>query len=143
MALQIQKSVFGTAQNAANGRREDLPKAKYWVNFGYTVQMQNDEGAIEDRFVSGCGVGLDTIKPRATNSSNEGYALFNQACNDLHEQFMAEARTLKPGETRIISTDPVTGLQVQLRHVQEERTMPVEGNPFRRVIAFGSAEKAA
>ena len=106
-------------------------KAEYWINFGYIAPVTGSNG--EEKFVSlPIGIPLDTQEHLATNSRNPEFAYFQAARNDLLDKLIAVAKTLAPGESRIICQDPVTGLAVQLRRVGEEVPELAAGavNPF-------------
>ncbi|MFA7188517.1 MAG: hypothetical protein WC117_00345 [Sphaerochaetaceae bacterium] len=119
---------FGAKPVAA---KEALPKAEYWLNIGYGVDVQTEAGQ-EHRFVSlPMGIPLDTQTELSTKSSNAQFAQFQAARNDLHAQIMAVAETLKPGEDRILK------LEIQLRRVNEDvAEATTENNAFARVLAL-------
>ena len=99
----------------------DKPKAQFWINVGYEVQVQAGD-QVETRFVSlATGIPVDTQEKLATNSRNAEYAAFQHARNNLHDQIMEAAAALSPGEERMLN------LQIQLRRVNDEMA-PAEGN---------------
>lgn len=120
------ETTFGNqAKNNGSTNKDNRPKAQYWINIGYTVQVKGEQGP-EDRFVSlPTGIPLDTQEALPTNSRNAEFAAFQAARNNLHDQIMAAAAKLQPGEEKLLN------LQIQLRRVNEE-TAPVaaELNPF-------------
>jgi len=108
------EKTFGNQAKAATAVKEDRPKANLWLNIGYSVEVDTAEG-VEQRFVSlPVGIPLDTMEPLPTNSRNADFAAFQAARNNLHEQIMAAAQALQPGEEKILN------LQIQLRRVNEE-----------------------
>ena len=112
MSLNFEHT-FGKPQ-ANNSSKDDRPKAQFWLNIGYPVTVKTESGE-EQRFVSlPTGIPLDTQEPLATNSRNAEFAAFQAARNNLHEQIMAAAQALQPGEEKILN------LQIQLRRVNEE-----------------------
>ena len=117
----------GTAAPVAG--KQDQPKAQYWLNVGYPVTLDTDGGP-EDRFVSlPLGIPLDTQEHFATNSRNELFAQFQGARNDLLDQIMEVAKTLEPGQDRILN------LSIQLRRVNDEAPAPTnENNVFVRKL---------
>jgi hypothetical protein len=127
-------------KNNANARSAtpaaDRPKAGVWVNIGYSVKVDVVEnGAVvgqEDRFVSlPVGIPLDTTAPIPLKGSNEGYNAFVTARNDLMEQLMEFAKTLKPGEDKMVD------LQVQVRRVDEPAApVAAANNPFAKKLSF-------
>lgn len=104
--------------------QNDRPKSQFWINLGYPVDYQLDDGSTEQRFVSlPIGIPLDGQERLPTNSKNEQFAAFQVARNELLDQLMAIAQTLEPGEDKIIN------LKVQIRRVNEE-VIRTEDNPF-------------
>lgn len=131
MSIDFNKT-FGTNNVAAGkGSKADLPKAKFWLNIGYAVDVDTDQG-VEHRFVSlPMGIPLDTQEALPTNSRNQDYAAFSAARNDLHEQIMAVAQGLAAGEERILN------LQIQLRRVNDEApSVSAENNQFARKLVL-------
>ena len=79
------------------------------------MQVQTADNQQETRFVSlATGIPVDTQEKLATNSRNAEYAAFQHARNNLHDQIMAAAQKLQPGEERMLN------LQIQLRRVNDE-----------------------
>ena len=102
---------LGARSNSTN----DKPKAQFWINVGYEVKVQTADNVEETRFVSlATGIPVDTQEKLATNSRNAEYAAFQHARNNLHDQIMAAAQKLAPGEERMLN------LQIQLRRVNDE-----------------------
>lgn len=125
-------NTFGAPKTAAAAAsaKTDRPKAQLWVNIGYASGVIDENG--EDRFVSlATGIPLDTMEALPTNSRNVEYARFNAARNDLHDQIMAAAAALAPGESKMLN------LQIQLRRVNEEQAdVGTDDNQFARVLAL-------
>lgn len=119
-----------SAASSSTGTRRDLPKAKAWLNIGYTVPVRVQDGEEvreETRFVSlPVGIPLDTMDEIQITSRNTEFAQFQAARNGLLSELKAAAEALQPGEERIIN------LQIQLRHVNDAVTAPAadETNPF-------------
>lgn len=128
MAVDFAQTFGGKKSNSAS--KEDKPKAQFWINIGYNAEGAGEDGA--DRFVSlPTGIPLDTQELLPTNSRNEEFAAFQSARNDLLEQIMAVAKTLKPGEERLLN------LQIQLRHVNAEReAIAPQDNKFSRPLSL-------
>lgn len=110
-------------------------RSQFWLNIGYAVDVdvETDEGVhTENRFVSlNSGIALDRVQELKANSSNQEWAMFQQARNDLLEQLLDLANTLKPGEAQVID------LQVELRRVKDESAtvaVDIEANPFARKL---------
>lgn len=130
MSLDFNAKTFG-AQQAAAATKEDRPKAEFWLNIGYLSDVKNPETG-EHRFVSlPQGIPLDTMEPVKTNSSNNEYAAFMSARNDLMDQLLEHARNLAPGQTCDVN------LTIQLRRVNEEQA-PIDpkNNPYSRKLQF-------
>lgn len=109
---------FGQPAAKAAGNPADRPKAEFWLNVGYDSGVKDEETG-ESRFVSlAAGIPLDSIEKLKTNSSNRTFAQFQAARNELHDQVMAIAAKLEPGQSVIVDTG--TPLQVQIRRVREE-----------------------
>lgn len=123
---------FGNNKPAAgSSNKQDLPKAEFWLNLGYTADGIV-EGEETPRFVSlPIGIPLDTQELLPTNSRNKVWGAFNAARNDLHEQLMAVAKQLEPGQERLVN------LQIQLRRVNEEAPdASAENNEFVKQLAL-------
>lgn len=111
--IEFNKPVVLNLGNRGNSNA-DKPKAQFWINVGYEVQVQAGD-QLENRFVSlATGIPVDTQEKLATNSRNAEYAAFQAARNNLHDQIMEAASKLKPGEERMLK------LQIQLRRVNDE-----------------------
>lgn len=110
---------------AAQPARE---KAVLWLNLGYSSGVIDDDG--KEKFVSlPLGIPLDTQEHLPTSSKNADFAKFQAARNNLLDQLMEAAKSLAPGESRVVK------LEVQLRRVSAEAgEIPVEGNQFARKI---------
>lgn len=103
----------------------DRPKAQYWLNVGYTVQEETEDGVV-DTFISlPLGIPLDDQKALPENSSNARYAALSAARNSLYEQLMAVCAELGDGEEQLLD------LQIQVRKVRGEAATVKSGeNPF-------------
>lgn len=132
MAITQFNKTFGKTAPAATAN-SDKPKAQFWLNIGYAVDVQSEEGPMT-KFVSlPTGIPLDTQEELPTNSSNEEFRMLRLAQNDLLEQLNAFAQTLQPGEERILD------LQIQLRRVKgEQAPVAASDNPFIAKLNFGS-----
>ena len=110
--------------------KADKPKAEFWINIGYHVEVQTSEGK-ENRFVSlPMGIPVDTQEELPTNQRSVEFAALQSARNNLLGQIMAAAKDLKPGEERNLN------LEIQLRRVNEEvgSMDPTAENPFVQVL---------
>lgn len=141
---------FGNKMNAGlsngssgRGNREAKPDPQLWLNVGYQIEVEGEAGP-ETRFVSlPMGIPLDTMDAVKTNSSNELYAAFQQARNDLWQQMLDIGAQLKAGEERIIALDSEVGLAIQIRRVNAAReAVKPEANPFSRRLALGAKAAA-
>lgn len=131
MALNFaprQQTTFGTRAAASS---EDKPKANYWLNVGYTVEVALEDGTTEKRFVSlPFGIPLDT-QEKLPMGRNPQFNQFQAARNDLLDQIIAYASTLEPGDEAIIN------LELQLRRVGQPVEAPkTETNPYAMKLAF-------
>ena len=135
MSLNFEHT-FGKPQ-ATNSSKDDRPKAQFWLNIGYPVTVKTESGE-EQRFVSlPTGIPLDTQEALPTNSRNAEFAAFQAARNNLHDQFMAVAAKLQPGEEKIIGLGD-SGLALQIRRVNEASApVSTEHNPFVVALSFG------
>ena len=133
-AINITKPTFGPKTTAAvTGTAR--PKAQIWMNLGYEIQVPNNEGGMETRFINlPMGLPLDTMEEVATTSSNEVFAAMQIAKNDLLKQLLAAAADLPAGGERIVN------LQVQMRRVNDVAANVTLSdpavNPFLRKIAL-------
>lgn len=114
---------------------ETRPKSEFWLNVGYTVDVETDEGVIE-RFVSlPFGIPLDTMKPLEISGSSDVFAYLRMAQNELLESLLEAAHELKPGEARVIGAGDQ--LAIEIRRIKGERTDLKAGtNPFARKLQF-------
>lgn len=130
MAIDFQKTFGASSNNVASTGKTDRPKSQFWINIGYDSGVQDAEG--NNRFVSlAVGIPLDGQEKLPTNSRNAEFAAFQAARNDLAEQIMAVAKTLQPGEERLLN------LQVQLRRINEEHAeIAPENNQFARKLSL-------
>ena len=132
MAIQSNTArVFG-ARSSAAAPSDERPKAQFWLNVGYVSKVKDEDGTY--RFVSlAQGIPLDNVETLATNSSNQNFAYFRQAQNELRDDLLAEAKQLKPGEDMILEAGP-SGLTFQIRRVRDEQAAPTGDNPFRQKL---------
>jgi hypothetical protein len=117
-------------RGAANGNRQDLPKAQFWLNFGYMAGEGDNE-----KFVSlPTGIPLDTMERVSVRSSNQEFAMYQAARNALLDQLLEAAAKLEPGDDYVINADG--GLAIQIRRVNAEQAAPSTGsdNPFARKL---------
>ena len=132
--LNFPTSLSSTSAATSNAAK---PKAEFWLNIGYNVEVQLTDGmgimSTETRFVSlPVGIPLDTMTLLPMDSQNEGYRAFQSARNGLHDAIMGVAKTLKPGEEKLLGGTGAAGeLTVQLRRVAAPAA-PVQAaaNPF-------------
>lgn len=132
------KSLFDGNNESATSRK-DLPKAKFWLNIGYTASTvvnnpETGEPEQVDRFVSlPVGLAIDTMSPLALgNTSNADWNAFQTARNDLLDQVQNKAMELKAGEECIVK-----GICIQLRRVAEAvaPVLPTDNQYSRDVFA--------
>lgn len=137
------RKTFGQNAPAQQGEAqvEKIP-AKFWLNFGYTVQVPDEEnGGMKAEFIGlPNGIALDTQKELPLNGRNQNYLNILDAKNGLLRDVLKECETLEAGEMRVILEDITSGLQVTIRRVKDkvEPSAPVE-NVFRRNV-FGRGE---
>ena len=132
MSVDFTKMSFGkTETSSSSSKKDDKPKAQFWLNIGYQVEVPTDSGN-EDRFVSlPQGIPLDTQEAVSTKSKNKDWQAFQVARNDLLSQMLKLAETLEPGEEKLLN------LQIQLRRVSdEEEVTEVQGNPYARTLTL-------
>ncbi len=119
-AIDFRKSVLPTT-----AAPQERAKADFWLNVGYTVDEQTDEGVVQTFISLPLGIPLDDQKTLPENSSNQRYAALSAARNDLYQQVMAACGELADGEERILD------LQIQIRKVRgESATVAAGSNPF-------------
>ena len=129
MKLNLKKPAAATANTEAR------PKSEFWLNVGYTVEVDTDEGVVE-RFVSlPFGIPLDTMKPLEISGNSDAFAYLRMAQNELLEALLEAAAELKPGESRVLGAGDQ--LSVEIRRIKGERTDLKKGaNPFARKLSF-------
>ena len=130
MAVANTKSApitFGQRYANAAVPPQEKPKSEFWLNIGYTREVETEEG-IDSKFVSlPIGIPLDTQEHVNANSRNNDFAEFQSARNDLLDEIMEFARTLEPGK------DAILNLEIQLRRINEDRpSVPSTSNKFSR-----------
>ena len=121
--------------------QQDRPEAEYWINLGYSVDTQNDDGDTSTMFVSlATGIPLDTMSDFDLSRINSPTMRnLRQAQNDLKDQLLQAAATLEPGGSIIIMTDDNTGLQVELRRRKgAQAPSAIAENPLARKLNFAS-----
>lgn len=112
-------------------KTDEIEKSQYWVNVGYEVEVETDQGT-ETRFVSlNAGIALDRVQEMKTNSSNAEWNHLCAAKNDLHTQLMEAASQMKPGESKLVQ------LQVEIRRIKEDAPIISSSeNPFSVKLKF-------
>jgi hypothetical protein len=124
--------LFGNKSPASAPAADDRPKAQFWINVGYAVEVQvsgpDGKTVQEQRFVSmPIGIPVDTQEELKTNTRNVEWNMLQQARNELVHALTEAGNELEPGEERIVN------LQVQLRRVKDEAAAPdITANPFLR-----------
>lgn len=128
-------TTFGQKGKTETAKGDERAKAQFWLNFGYDSGVPDDNG--KNRFISlPQGIPLDTMELLPTNSRNADFRAFQSARNDLMGQILDVAKTLEPGEEKIIALSD-NGLAVQLRRVNEEQAeIPAGDNQFSRKLAL-------
>lgn len=128
-------AAFGKGKSAS-APAADRPKSQFWLNIGYTVEVDRQEDGVtvgtESKFVSlPVGIPLDGMQVLPVNSKSEEFAAFQTARNDLLNQLSELATGMKPGEERIVK------LEVQVRRINAEAApISAASNPFSRKIAL-------
>lgn len=132
MSLNWTPTKFGTQQAAAASTpAADRPQAEFWLNLGYTSELQNPETQ-EFIFISlPQGVPLDTQELADTNVRSNELAAIRGAQNDLHAQLMEFVSTMQPGESKTIK------LEVQIRR-RKAAVEPIDpaNNPLIKQLSF-------
>lgn len=132
MSLDFTPTKFGAQQQAAaKPAAADRPQAEFWLNLGYTTDMQNQETG-EYLFVSlPQGVPLDTQELADTNVRSNELAAIRGAQNELHAQLMEYVSNMEPGESKIIKLE----VQVRRRKAAVEPIDP-KNNPLIKQLSF-------
>jgi len=120
---------------SAAAATEARVKSEFWLNVGYVVEVDTDEGVVE-RFVSlPFGIPLDTMKPLEISGNSDVFAYLRMAQNELLESLLEAANELKPGESRVLGAGDQ--LAIEIRRIKGERTDLKPGaNPFARKLQF-------
>lgn len=109
------------------------PKAQFWVNIGYPIEVQDAAGQVERKFVSTpMGMPLDTQEKIAITGKNVNYIAFCTARNTLLDDLIEQAGPLEPGQ-EVEFPIGNTGLFLQFRRVDVAGAAPVidaANNPF-------------
>lgn len=145
MAINNGRSIFGSngtgnrmgLEGAAGKASEDFVPSKYWINVGYNVDIEDENGNVTTDFVAlNKGIPVDTIRQVETNSNNNRFYFKAMAQNELLANVREATKSLAPGESRIFEGGD-HGLCIQLLCVAEKRVAPsADENPFVRKLAF-------
>jgi hypothetical protein len=128
MALDLSKLVIPTQHGNATVQQE-RPKAKYWLNIGYTVSTPNGDTFVSTPY----GLALDTMTKCKESSSNEQFSMLQQAKNGLLDQLLEGCANIPAGEDILLGTLP-NGLEIRIRHAKDE-AVPTSGvNPFMKKL---------
>ena len=118
---------FTAAANATtrSANTADRPVAKVWLNVGYDVQIKNEKGETETRFINlPVGIPVDTMEALPIRGQNEGYAQMRAAQNSLLEQLQGAGDNLRPGE------EVEVRLTLKLRKANEQLAINNDENPM-------------
>lgn len=116
---------------AANSRNADFTPADYFLNIGF---MDVDEDG-NDIFISlpkGVALSDDDIKP--ITGSTPQYRNMVQSKNGFLQKFLDVAKTMDPGEERIVAT-ATNGICLQIRRVRDNEDPIAADNPFMNKLA--------
>lgn len=134
MAISFDFTKSPVQSAAAGTAKQERPKAQFWMNVGYEVDVivkdASGKDVTETRFISlPMGMPLDTMEKLPVKSSNNEFRALQSARNHLLEQVLEAAKTMKPGETQLVN------LQIELRRVNDEQeAIPADVNPFIREL---------
>ncbi|UKL14746.1 ssDNA-binding protein [Stenotrophomonas phage C121] len=107
------------AQGQAAQQSNQKPQkeaTKYWINVGYPITVQDDQGNNREEFVSlRLGIPLDSIEYLPANSSNADWRKREAAQNHLLDLLRNKAAGLEGGESVILDK-----LSVELRMVKDK-----------------------
>lgn len=109
----------------------DKPKAAFWMNIGYEAEVLRDN--VPEKVFIGLpfGLPLDTMSRADESSRNAEMRALMGARNALLDQVLEAAKSLKPGEERLVN------LQVQIRAVNEAATpIAAADNPFIKPLSL-------
>jgi hypothetical protein len=125
----------GKWPNAGGQTDETFVKAEYWLNIGYNVDLDTDEGVVT-RFVAlPKGIPLDTMAPLVSNSANDEFYMLITAQNNLLADIKEQCKSLQPGETKHFGD--LDGLHFQLKRSKAQRQeLAPDANPFVRKLTF-------
>lgn len=135
MAIDFNRAKTNTT-SAASGNKEDRPKSQFWLNIGYNIEVpvveDGKDAGTENHFVSlPVGLPLDLSQKVAIKGQSPEFVAMQTARNELLEQLMEFAETLKPGEVKDIQ------LTVQLRRINGEApVIKSADNPFSKKVAL-------
>jgi hypothetical protein len=109
-----ESTVRSTTANTAAAQR---PKAKLWLNIGFEIN---------GKFVNlPVGIPLDTMEPVQARGQNADWVAFQSARNAFLKKLQSAGDALQPGAEM-----SVNGLQVRIRHVANELSVPTEDNAY-------------
>ena len=146
--FQDQFGSFGNRAGTSNNANEERARAQFWINLGYVRQGKDEQGNDTQYFVALAGLGgkdgrstlggiaLDSMADFPLTGSANMQSLRKQQ-NELRAMFLEAGEKLAPGESRIVSADPNTGLAIELRRVAEAvnaEDVETEACPVKLVI---------
>lgn len=108
-----------TNNTGATTNPKDRPKAQIWMNIGYEVDSTDKDGNAIVEFISlPTGIPLDTMDKLPANQRDVYFQKKQQASNVLLDRVLASAKTLQPGEEKVIGARG--SLQIQIRRIKAE-----------------------
>lgn len=125
---------LGARRNGA--KEEEFVASEYWVNLGYNVDLENEQGETSSEFIRlNRGIPLDHVKQVQTNSSNDFFFMKASAQNAFLGDFREACKALQPGESKFI--EGPSGLVIELHRVKAQReAVKTDENPFVRKFSF-------
>ncbi len=115
-SLSNEKQNSNNRQNNQRTNREDLPKAKLWLNIGYEVN---------GKFINlPVGIPVDTMEPLPVRGQNEEWVKIQTARNGLLKALIEAGSHLQPGEEKDVN------LTIRLRRTSEEMVVANADNEF-------------
>lgn len=120
-----------SAPAAAGTAAQERPKSQIWLNVGVTLPMTQEDGTIEDTFVSlPVGIPIDTTAEVEMRGKNVSWHQMVQAKNHLLNFLKEAGAQLQPGEAHTIN-----GLQLELRRSGQPEAPAVGENPLLAAMA--------
>lgn len=135
MALDFTGAFGGSnAPRSGNAQNQERPKTQIWLNVGYEVTVQGENGP-ETRFINlPVGIPVDTTDKLELRGQNADWNKFQSARNDFLEMLQKHGAKMAPGAEEVVK-----GLVVKIKRVAGPVEVDGDTNEYSMAnsISFG------